>query len=164
MNNIVPICGTSINWPEYVKAAERMLGRSPTRSLDSSGVAVGSPASFLASIGEFKNAGTNPHQFIENYTPEENHLHFGFLCQLDNDTFIELILAVSSRLMITQCRDAKKRTFIISGLLSDWRLCLSKPNEELQLFYNDIILIFDRFGFHNYFTRGSHGTSSISGS
>lgn len=150
MNNIVPICGTSVNWPEYVKAVERMIGRSPTRSLDTNRVAVGSPSSFLSSLGEFKQAGTNPHQFLEIDSLEADHLHFGFLCQLDNDTFIEFVLS-NPRLTITLCREAKKRTFIVSGTLANWKLCLQNSDELLFDFYNDLALLFDRFGFREYF-------------
>ena len=92
MFNIQQILGTQIDWHAYVSATNNLLGRSPTRSLDTYGMAAGSVISFIGSIGEFEVPGTNPWQYVAEADYQLELIQLGFLVWSDSKDEMDYLI------------------------------------------------------------------------
>lgn len=150
---IVPIVLPVIDWHKFVVETNAAILRSPTRTLDSHGMPVGSLQSFVASIGGFISEKNDPHNFVQSCSHALKHLHFTFLCytvpNLSND------IAINTELVSTLADD---RTFLLSGTLLEFKQsiisCLIiESTFDLRLFFNCLYTFFNSIELGMIFQR-----------
>lgn len=130
--NVIPIVYPTIDWQSFVTNVNRILGRSPTRSLDAAYLEVGDPFSFIASLAEFQQPSSVPWEAVKNADRLLQALHFVFIVEADN-LLASLVRENSNLNIITPIeRDA---AFIITANLYDLRNAIVEGSGEKKDFY-----------------------------
>lgn len=165
---IIPISGTTVDWNGFVTQTKRILGRSPTRSLDSANVPVGNVFSYLAALAEFQHKGTNPFDGVRNANRLLKAVSMTFLC--DARPGIRELVRQETDLFVIVPDDAIG-IFILSGTLFDLRDAIvecsnEKKAFELRTFMNSLWLVLGKAGLQDIFKpfsrqQNTDGTYSL---
>lgn len=150
---------TQVDWPRFVGTINSAIGRSPTRELDASNMPSGTPASFIAALGEFQNKGTHPTNALRDNLQLQKHMSFGFFVACDRETLHQILIAGEDFQVLLAEPGRMKEHFIITGTLYTWRVAITKGCQEdspveSREFFNHMWILFDKFGFRDVF--GTH--------
>ncbi len=121
---IFPIAITQIDWTNYVIQVSNLIIRSPTRSLDSANIPVGTAESFLASLAEFEKKDTNPIEFLKNNSIIFKHFNISYLCETNEQEFLNIIPMTPHGLIFTINDNLSwdnDYRFIVTGSIYTWR-------------------------------------------
>lgn len=113
-----------MNWEIFISSANKYLNRSPTRSLDSQGLGVGTLDSYLMVLSEFWTKDSNP-RVINNFTL--NHIMLSYLIIFDEWLYYDLLEKTQGYLKFIKCQDFNPRgqiSIIATGNLYDWKQCI----------------------------------------
>lgn len=132
---IIPIATTNVHWALFVTKCNSILGKSPTRHLDSNGVPVGTPLSYLSALDSFSNEHCNPFKPNENTL---NHVSISFMMIMEACEFHDLLEKAFNRIHIIKYDkfNSPKETIIFtSATLKEWKdtLINYKGNQEWTL-------------------------------
>lgn len=148
---VVPIVAPQINWDGFVTESYKVLGRSPTASLDVAGITPGSLKTFICSLGEFESEGTAPVPFLQSRGCDKSieHISFSFLI-INADICGVLKLGKPSVLV------ASNRAALMSGSLRQWREiliegCRTRCQGDTLSILSEIYRHFLCFGLHELF-------------
>lgn len=144
---IIPLIVPMINWKQYSEESYHVLKRSITKSLDGANLPNKDFFSFIASLGEFQQAKTEPWGYVRTADMALRHLSFSFLCDTDNET-ADLVIKNSG---LDFFPSEFPTLFILSGNLSVWQTaiisCMRKKKPyKLRLFFNCMYLWFSNHG------------------
>jgi hypothetical protein len=150
---ITPLACTVVDWSTYLVICDRIGLDAPTRALDTAGMDIKSPASFLATIGGSDPINNLRHAYVRKTT---DLIHLIFVIESDDKMLADL---QETRLVAVNYGEA---TFI-SGSLTVFMdaiiKCSTKRNPLLRLM-NALFVYLDRGGFRECFynyTRESSG-------
>jgi hypothetical protein len=159
MNPIVEmVIAPTVDWQQFVTIANEETGRSPTRELDACGIAVGSIATFLSALGEFKRVGSNPVTVHRDADTILAFLTFAFICSTDKETLNQIYRETQGLVILQSDAGKGRENFLVSGTLRAWKAAIlecCRPNMpvEVREFFNRIWEIFDKAGFRDVFAN-----------
>lgn len=155
---ITLVAGTAVDWPRFVSAVNTALGRSPTRELDNCGLKVGSPATYIASLGEFTKPGTNPITVLKDADRLLAHVNLTFLVAVDRDTALSLLKHSLGLSVLSSEPSRGRENLLITASLRDWRTavleaCTPNSDPDVRTFFNSVWKVLDGLGFRDIFHR-----------
>lgn len=118
-SRIIPIIGPSIRWATFLKDTLDLVGRSPIREIDASGLKLDNYAQFIAALGEFQNSEANPIDTLRNNKTVLYHLHFSFLFVSSSELILKINELTELNTISTKIKGG--RVALVSGSLADWR-------------------------------------------
>ncbi len=126
---IIPITKTLPEWNYFVKGCQKLLGYSPTRSIDSLNLQPASPESFLCSLAYFRDQDDDPH-IIKQFTLE--HVYLSFLIEINEQLYMELLEKnfKINYLRSNECKVQGIVVAIVSATLFNWRNICVNFNES----------------------------------
>jgi hypothetical protein len=152
---VILVSITTVDWPTFIKEANNILGRSPTRGIDAKGIKDQLPG-YLAAIDSINNPNSDPTIVLKNAVIILEHVHLGFLIETtDAAKILEATL-----LRGTVGQDLS----LFSGTLGQWKsavleFCNEKYNYKLRQIFNEVYLILRQFGLVDIFA-GHHTQTS----
>lgn len=162
---IIPIAVTQPNWPLFIKAVEKTLGYSPTRSLDIAQISIHSAEGFLSALDAFKNQDNDPRK-IKDFALK--HVTISFLIVLDTFQYMELLEYTYSNIIFLRSEEFKSKSeaiTITTGSLFNWVKICTELNSTYSLkeFAYKIYETLRKIGFNNIFSDYSV-TENLDGS
>ena len=136
---------TLVDWKRFVKTIDDVTGRSPTRSLDNSRIAVGDISSFIAAISYF-SAELTPYEMAK-YSPVLlKHVYYGFLIELTEKQYLTILK--ESEIVCTDnylVKGDDENIVLMTGTLFQWKgatITFSNPlyPPKLRSIFNAIYL------------------------
>lgn len=122
-----------------------VVGRSPTRELDSNGMEVGSLSSFLGAIRAFADAQRPTDISINLVKNHHEHLVFSFAMTMTKETLIELM--EGSKLTFTVADAPDEKMVIVTGTLKDWFLfTVNRKSRSANAVAVKVWLLFKKLG------------------
>jgi hypothetical protein len=148
--NIKPLAITQVEWREYIKFVEKVLGFNPAKGLSSTVIKLESPAAYLATL-DFEN---RPLEQLRNGVLLNNtfdHLQVSFIAEFDSDTITELLQTLP-RLDYIIKKGRKTFLVIISAKMSVWYQAVinglqEHRSYEIRKIFQIILIWFDNLGF-----------------
>lgn len=125
---VIPLAYTQANWADFIKVSSDVVGRGPTRSLDSANIRPGDPFSYIAALVELRVQGTAPRDAVRQATDLLQHVSFSFMVHISDYEYSELtnipILAVTSieGKAAVNSRHTPDKLLFISGNLLEWQI------------------------------------------
>jgi hypothetical protein len=157
MNTILqPIAITKVDWKEYIKIFQDVLGKSPTRELDAANIPLTDAAAFLATLGGEKI----PVENLRKVGTSFNHFMVSMVTLIDSDFY--LILTSQTYLRIIPWQAKKQYLCLISGTMKEWHDSIIRSldiqlftdtNSELRFFMNLVLETFERLGFKEVWSK-----------
>jgi hypothetical protein len=137
---VQPLTVQEVNWQPFINACKGVLGKSPTRGLDSAGIDTKSPKAFLG-VADFKN---HPLDNIRNGGVTNNTyslIHFGFFAIVPDWLIAEI--ATVTTLTLQSSDNGRTEILIMAGTLKDWRSsvisgCGDQRSPECRTVFNKI--------------------------
>ena len=148
---------TQTDWNRFVPGTVNAIGRSPTRQLDIMSQTAGTPASYVAALGEFQTRGANiEHTMRDPYFLR--HVSCSFLIGLERDTLLQVVTQGFDFAIIMTTPGRMKENFIMTASLDIWqsavlRACREDGPTELREFYNQIWIFLHKIGFRDVFSQ-----------
>ena len=131
---VIPLAAPQINWHEFIDLTLKVIGRSPTRSLDAVSFKVGDPFSFIASLEEIIQEGTSPRDAVLRATFTLEHVSFSFLAHLSDREFYQYrnlpFIHVSSFEGKVVHRENPDHLLLLTGNLLEWKTLLNNDIED----------------------------------
>jgi len=148
---ILPILTPDIDWEQFYRLTQSVLGRSTTRGLDAAGRSPGDLASFVSCLGEMQTPGCSPTSVLEEPGSLLRHLYFGVLgvCPDDALQFVNLNSGLAAAVVATAERGYSLA--LITGSLEDWRVaticcCVDRSPQWVRMLFNQVLLHFEQIG------------------
>jgi hypothetical protein len=141
----------NVAWQTYLNTSSEWLGRSVSKSVDSSGSQLADLAKYTASLAELTAEDSNARQALRERGPCLRHTFYSFL--ISTSPSIILNVAENTDLNVLS---HKGRVAVVSGTLDLWVNAIvtcCRPNNKLRLkeLFNGIKLIFDQLGLQDVF-------------
>jgi hypothetical protein len=141
-----PLALPQINWEEWIKTTQEIVGGSPTRGLDKEQIDIKDPAAWLSTL-DFTNRGPlevlrgGPNGLFQHYS-------LSFLFLLESEGCLEL--SVQTQLHV-HAIPAKRRGYylcVVSGTLKAWHdailhFCKAARHMEMREIFNAVVAVFD---------------------
>lgn len=145
---ILPIIAPAVNWPEFAKAAEMVIGYNPTAVNTTRQIS--ESARFLAAAAHFKDRkSADTIKSIREAGSILRHLQYGFLVAADRETLFEL-MQCSDLQVSTTATQAGDVAAIVTGDLFEWRTAIIELSESntfgMRLLLDKIFLYFEKIG------------------
>ena len=152
---VYPLSFTQANWEIYIKLCQEILGYSPTRGLDETGINAKSAPAFLATL-DLKN---QPRKNLARGVCKNNsfhHVHCGFILASD-ESFVFEILNYTELKVIFETHN-RKTLVILTGSMFDWykailRCCSEEVSYDCRMYFNNIKDYFESAGFKDVWSR-----------
>lgn len=150
---MIPVASTQFDRDGLLSAAQAVLGRSISASLDAAGRAVDDLAALPAMAAELVKEGSDPLDALRSNRLALRHLHFTFLVEADRDVGLMLAqrgLAVSR---------AQEGAALVSGTMTQWYWAVVESlmphvaGKEKKIFCT-FLAWFEKAGLHEVW--GSH--------
>ena len=148
---IQPLAITQVEWRIFIDMCQKHLGYSPTRGLDSEGLDVKDPSSYLGCL-DFNN---RPTQHLQEGSGAFRHFHISFVAALDEQMITEI--ASQTGLRICAKKGKRKLLTILTGSMDEWysavmECCSPKQDYELRSLFNNVLESFNRIGARHVFS------------
>ena len=120
--NVIPIGTSIVNWKVLIKELSSLLGRSPTRGIDNSGMTFSDHAKVIIALTDIiEDTDTKPLDDLSKANTVLNHLFFSFIIVAPVSVVLEF--NTHSKLQILTSKINKKgyRLLYVSGTLSEWK-------------------------------------------
>lgn len=148
---VVPIINTVIDWNQYLMAAKQILGRSVSQQLDTIGMKLDSLASFVATLGAFREPNAKPSEILSDPGSLLKHVSLGFLILASNECLFEVMEETSLNLLSTDSRVKNTRLAVLTGNLEEWRTSIINGSSnncgyECRLLMDKCLLHFELIG------------------
>lgn len=159
---ILPLAMTQVEWNTYIEFCKDLLGYSPTRGLDDSGIKIENPVSYLATLSLDNKPLQNLRQgYITDRVFE--HVSFSFISEMDVNDLVETISYLG--LSILQSRTKKNYLVILTGNMKQWRSaiiigCSLSRSFGVRVYLNKCYLFFERAGFKEVWSKYDKQTLS----
>lgn len=152
---IIPITISKTDWTNFVRTSQKVLGYSPTRSLDSQNLLVNSPESFLSALGYFKNLEDDPRQ-IKSFTLK--HVYISFLLEISESLYTDLLEFSYKNIYFIKSNENKNKNRVIliaTSNLEGWKnICVSfNETFESKQFAYHIYEVLRTIGYTNIFNE-----------
>lgn len=154
--SVKPLLATSVDWLAHIKNVAELVGRSPTRGIDDSGLKLSNHAIFLASLAEFHSGKPEqPLDILRNDNMVLRHLFFGFLIS-GTKSMICRIMEMTDLDITTTNTLADGRAAVVTGTLQVWKsaivICLHQQLDfDLRCVFNKCLDVFFAAGLQNVF-------------
>lgn len=128
---VYPLSVPQINWETYISTFQNSFGRSPSNGLDTAGLKLESPASFIATLN-FENI-TSPMDVLRNAA--RDMLLFHSFCSFIYIGDRDVLTSIPMQLLHVKYRRIKRDEYyaIISANMSHWRdATISATNPRSQ--------------------------------
>lgn len=141
----------AINWSEFLRVTNEVLGYSPVRIVDSCPRQLSDHARFVAVAASFQDRGiTNAIESLRDSLDLIQHLQFVFCVYADTETFIQIRARTDLKITVTDAMDGE-RIAIVSGNLKEWYeatlvCCQERQPYNLRILFDKFVLIFDKLG------------------
>jgi hypothetical protein len=151
---IQPLAITNVDWNTFVSFCQKHLGYSPTRGLDTEGMDVKDPSSYLGCL-DFNNT---PKKHMQEGSGAFRHFHISFVAALDEGMITDI--ASETNLRIFAKRGKRKVLTILTGSMDEWYravldCCNENADSELRSLFNNVFEAFQRIGARHVFTSVS---------
>ncbi len=138
-----------IDTESLLASAKQLLGRSPSRKLDSQGKSTDTTAGYLTILAALKNEETEPNIVLEDPGHLLAHTFYSFLVACDKATMTEL--GEQTRLAIQRVESRGICFAVVSGTLEQWRTaiingCSEQAEFNLRLLFDKILILFEGEG------------------
>lgn len=145
-----------IDMDTLLATAKQLLGRSPSRKLDSQGKSIDNASGYLTILAALKNEDIDQNTVLEDPGHLLAHCYFTFMIACDNITILELM--EKSRLVIQKIEVRNGCLAIVAGTLEQWRTaiincCSEQSDFNLRLLFDKILLIFESEGLGKLWSR-----------
>jgi len=145
MVSVEPVARTQVDWQKFLLVAKQLLGRSVTASLDARNQPVGDPASWLASLAELRQEGSDPVAVLRSPGSLLRHLSYSFLVVADREFLYELATSCDLRI------EGDQQLAVVSGSVEQWRTTIvngstGRESRDMRMFCDKCLLHFERDG------------------
>jgi len=143
---IRPLSMTQPEWKTYIETCQEALGYSPTRGLDTQGLKIDDPASFLATLDLENNPLRNLRSgVILNKTLK--HVSFSFIAIIDKKA-VDKLMAITDLEIFYKERDDIYLT-ILTATMSTWyhTIINGSTHKEVRKVLNNCLKFFKQTGF-----------------
>ena len=148
--DVYPLAVTQPEWQVLVNVCNDVLGLSPTRGLDLSGMAPSDPAAFLASL-DLKN---DPKNALRNPGPVFRHYMISFIAVCDDYLLQQL---GDTEIKVSSTKGRREWVAILSANMLEWYrtilwACRKESEYELRACMNLVVAHLERAGFREIFS------------
>jgi len=120
--NVIPIGTSILNWSVFIRELTSSLGDSPTRSIDSSGMAFSDYAKVIIALTDIiENEDTRPLDDLSRANAVLNHLFFSFIIIAPLSVVIEFNTHSQLKILSSKTKRKGYRLLYVSGTLSEWK-------------------------------------------
>jgi len=148
---ILPIITPVVDWEQFTRLTQSVLGRSTTRGLDAAGRSPGDLASFVSCLGEMQTPGCSPTSVLEEPGSLLRHLFFGFLIVCPNEDLQYVVLNSGLAAAVVSSAERGYSIALMTGSLEDWRTaticcCTDRSPQYVRMLFNQVMLHFEQIG------------------
>lgn len=153
---ILPLTITQVDWQTYIEIVQKVIGKSPTRGLDTARIDIQEPSAFLSTLDLENSPLENLRKgYFKNTTFD--HVSFSFVGIVDK----EIILEISNRLplkILTETSDNIQYLIILTGNMSDWYRtiligCSHDVSKQCRILMNQCYVHFSNSGFKEVWSK-----------
>lgn len=156
--SVKPLILSNVDWTNFIKNVAELVGYSPTRGLDASGLKLGYYTRFIVALGEFQSGKEEkPLDVLHNSDYILRHLSFSFLIS-GSSSLVFRVMELTDLDVLTAKGKDKGRVAVVSGTLKQWKeaiiVCLDQKlvkNFELRWVFNQILDYLYQAGLRNIF-------------
>lgn len=156
MNPEVTIIGRpSVDSSNLLFIANKILGRSLSKSVDAKRSTIKSPGVLICYLLEMANNNSTPS--LKNAGSLLRHLSYSFLIRSGSLTIFDLLSQSSVDVFSVECEDGANLSYA-SGNLEEWKVaiinsCSDSSTLELRLLFDKILLLFEAEGLSDIFSE-----------
>lgn len=159
---VVPVITSQVDWNSLLPLANKALGRSLTKSVDSQQWQLPQARSGIAALGEFQQASSNATATLRDPGSLLRHFSYSFFVLATKDVFYEI--ALDGNLSVLDC-DSDELA-IVSANLEDWRttiikFCSERATPRQREFHYRVLEAFDRLGLSMLFDNYSRNSTAL---
>lgn len=154
-DRVIPIAITNVAWQQYLNTVTELLGKSPSRGVDSCSAKLSDFAKYTASLAEFQmGQELDAKRILRTRGPWLQHTFYSFLILTSNTMILKV--AEATDLSILSTKADTYRLALVSGTLDKWRdavilFCDKSGSKRLRLIFNQIKRAFDQLGLQDVF-------------
>ena len=127
--SVTPISGSTISWTRFLKDVLQVTGRSPTRSIDESGLTLSDYAKYIIALKELRSKEvSNPVDILRDAGSLLQHIHFSFL--IGGSVGLIFKICELTALSVLSTRIKKGRFALVSGTLREWKNAVTELSKD----------------------------------